>query len=112
MPQMYHLLTHQVIAYSKIIETKKSDEKLSLSKESSNNSDLNLVQIFSWLYLKVFWTACSIISDDTPMVCQHLKHVTKTVWNRGLVETLEQLFVVSEDLVAGPELHSQLLQAQ
>ena len=57
-------------------------------------------------------TPYSIISDDTPMVCQHLKHVTKTVWNRGLVETLEQLFVVSEDLVAGPELHSQLLQAQ
>ena len=45
------------------------------------------------------------------MVCQHIKHVVKTVWNRGAIDTLEQLFAVSEDLVAGPELHSQLLQA-
>ena len=45
------------------------------------------------------------------MVCQHLKHVTNIVWNRGLVDTLQELFMVSEDLVAGPELHDQLLQA-
>ena len=45
------------------------------------------------------------------MLCQHLKHVIKTVWNRGLVDPLEQLFAVSEDLIAGPELHDQLLQA-
>lgn len=48
--------------------------------------------------------------DARPVVCDYLQKVFKIVWNRGAVDTLEQLFMTSGDLTASKELHDQLLQ--
>ena len=47
---------------------------------------------------------------DKPQTCDYLQRVYDIVWNVGAYDTLENLFMASEDLVAGKALYEELVQ--
>ena len=47
---------------------------------------------------------------ERPQTCEYLQRVYEIVWNIGAYDTLEDLFMASEDLVRGQILYEKLVQ--
>ena len=52
----------------------------------------------------------SVPEGEKPQTCEYLQRVYEIVWNVGAYDTLEELFMGSEDLVRGQDLYEKLLQ--